>query len=84
MSGSGHPTLPLFSSRPYVIPFIVCYKIKQEGFDFHVYFISLYHPLLSISKNIPTYPTYFREHVTGTRHIFYLALLVNLILDESC
>jgi len=55
--------------------FIVCYKIKHDGFDFHMHSTSLYHPHSALSKKRNPYLPYLLGggDVTGTRHIFYLA-----------
>ena len=55
MSGSDDPTLPFCPEPKLFFPFfveknwlftafIVCYKIKHGGFDFHMHITSLYHP----------------------------------------
>ena len=56
-----------FRPDPKVFPFIVCYKIKQEGFDYHMYFTPY---SASVRKSLPNLPL-FEGHVTGTRHFFF-------------
>jgi len=65
--------------------FVVCYKIKHGGFDFHVHSSFEFSRLspqrhyitphsASVKKHnnkkIPTYPTYSWGHVTETRQFF--------------
>jgi len=57
--------------------FIVCYKIKHGGFDFHIHSTSLYHLTLSISKKkeVPTYPTHFYTPEVKLRTYYGMAFV---------